>query len=426
MVTKESICEDCKCNEYITNHEEYALTLEKRMIQHFKIAAPHGVKPANKGTDPGRTDTEYSAAYVIYIAFAMDTDRLAIDNSARALYDTTSLSPDDALEKDNGHKTTKSDEIKPILITVSPRESDMYQDDASHESIQATISLPVRQQNRAANTHTESGGEPLLRDACSAHSNSTELNSKGNIQLLHAMVTQTEKSNPFSRHHDGVSCEDYEKAENNSSFQLETVHNSACGLNKELEWRKESRRSLKDHDDKILEIVKGNSNFTSTQEGAQLHSLPAYPQHSLDRNNSTIDSDNCSKIGGANVLQDPSSMNGQPNLQAFVAGNLTVSPYAYSEDLEYNPRAISPISSSVQSSTYSGDDQSNLQAFTADNLTVFPYIYIDDLVNENSLTSTTASSSVQSLTSSSGKSNLQAFTADTNLTVFPYVYIEDF
>lgn len=67
VVTIDSIPADCKDNGYITHQEEYALTLEKRLIQKFKYE--RGERLANKGTDPGKTDEVKSIGYVVYVAF---------------------------------------------------------------------------------------------------------------------------------------------------------------------------------------------------------------------------------------------------------------------------------------------------------------------------------------------------------------------
>lgn len=74
VVTEESIPESYnKSDQVITHQEEYALTLEKRLIQKFKREL-HDIRLCNEGTDPGKTDNEASIAYVIYMAFELNDE----------------------------------------------------------------------------------------------------------------------------------------------------------------------------------------------------------------------------------------------------------------------------------------------------------------------------------------------------------------
>ncbi len=77
VVTRESIPESSVRDGSIKHQEEYALLLEKRLIQEFKkdcqLRGKLGSKLANKSTDPGKTDNESFIAYAVYIAFTMDS-----------------------------------------------------------------------------------------------------------------------------------------------------------------------------------------------------------------------------------------------------------------------------------------------------------------------------------------------------------------
>ncbi len=68
VVTKKSIPLSCKCDGYITHQEEYALTLEKRLIQKFW----EDPQLANRTQEPGKTDKGSSIAYVVYMTFTID------------------------------------------------------------------------------------------------------------------------------------------------------------------------------------------------------------------------------------------------------------------------------------------------------------------------------------------------------------------
>ena len=74
VVTKDSILDDrVAADGYITNHEEYALMLEKRLIEKYReIYRP---ELWNKTTAPGKTDQKGSIGYVVYVAFALDPKR---------------------------------------------------------------------------------------------------------------------------------------------------------------------------------------------------------------------------------------------------------------------------------------------------------------------------------------------------------------
>ena len=70
VTTRDSIPKDCVKKGYITHQEEYALKLEKRLIEKYK--EDNGTpRIANKGTDPGHTDEGSSVAYVVYMAFTL-------------------------------------------------------------------------------------------------------------------------------------------------------------------------------------------------------------------------------------------------------------------------------------------------------------------------------------------------------------------
>lgn len=71
VVTAESIPTDCKEKGYITHQEEYALTLEKRLIQRYKDDEEWRDKLENKTADAGKTDGGKSIGYVIYIAIKL-------------------------------------------------------------------------------------------------------------------------------------------------------------------------------------------------------------------------------------------------------------------------------------------------------------------------------------------------------------------
>lgn len=73
VVTKDSILDDrVAADGYITNHEEYVLMLEKRLIEKYReFDCP---KLYNKTTAPGKTDEKGSIGYVVYVAFALEQD----------------------------------------------------------------------------------------------------------------------------------------------------------------------------------------------------------------------------------------------------------------------------------------------------------------------------------------------------------------
>jgi hypothetical protein len=71
IVTDVSIPEDCKQNWYLMEPEEYTLTLERRTIQYYQEIKDQRL--INEFTDPGRTDGEKSIAYIVYMAFAMES-----------------------------------------------------------------------------------------------------------------------------------------------------------------------------------------------------------------------------------------------------------------------------------------------------------------------------------------------------------------
>ena len=67
VITSKSIPENCKAAGYIIHQEEYALVLEKRLIQKYKDDPMLANKPSYR---TGNTDDEKSIGYVIYIAFS--------------------------------------------------------------------------------------------------------------------------------------------------------------------------------------------------------------------------------------------------------------------------------------------------------------------------------------------------------------------
>lgn len=68
VVTRDSIPWQCYADGYIKHQEEYALTLEKRQIQHYKVS---DARLWNKTEETGRTDQTKSIAYAIYVAFSI-------------------------------------------------------------------------------------------------------------------------------------------------------------------------------------------------------------------------------------------------------------------------------------------------------------------------------------------------------------------
>ena len=87
VITKESITEDCKECKYITHQEEYALTLERRLIQMYKLKTDKRL--ANKGIDSGKTDQHRSVGYVVYIAFELETRCIRTVSPGRGAADAT-------------------------------------------------------------------------------------------------------------------------------------------------------------------------------------------------------------------------------------------------------------------------------------------------------------------------------------------------
>ena len=76
VVTKESIHPSHLRDRTIVHQEEYALTLEKRLIQDFKKRDPSRL--ANRTQESGRTDREASIAYAVYITFTMESELVII------------------------------------------------------------------------------------------------------------------------------------------------------------------------------------------------------------------------------------------------------------------------------------------------------------------------------------------------------------
>ena len=70
VITENSIPKECAQKWYITEPEEYALTLEKRLIQYYLEREDPRLR--NTSTEPGSKDKRGSPAYVVYMAFAMD------------------------------------------------------------------------------------------------------------------------------------------------------------------------------------------------------------------------------------------------------------------------------------------------------------------------------------------------------------------
>lgn len=69
-LTDESIPQCWKTEKTIMNQEEYALTLEKRLIQEYKDKDDKRL--FNSTVEPGITDKGKSVAYVVYMAFTLD------------------------------------------------------------------------------------------------------------------------------------------------------------------------------------------------------------------------------------------------------------------------------------------------------------------------------------------------------------------
>lgn len=67
IVTRESIPVQCVRDGYIIHQEEYALTLERRLIQHYTDTDK---RLWNKTAETGKTDITKSIAYAIYVAFS--------------------------------------------------------------------------------------------------------------------------------------------------------------------------------------------------------------------------------------------------------------------------------------------------------------------------------------------------------------------
>lgn len=68
VVTEKTIPIHCKRDGYITQAEEYAYILKKRLIEWFM---PFDKTLANETTMPGKTDENKSEGYVIYIAYKL-------------------------------------------------------------------------------------------------------------------------------------------------------------------------------------------------------------------------------------------------------------------------------------------------------------------------------------------------------------------
>lgn len=75
VVTEESIPDDCMISKSITHHEEYALTLEKRLIQKYM---KRDNRLCNKSTEPGKTDKKESKGYTIYVCYVLQGKLLII------------------------------------------------------------------------------------------------------------------------------------------------------------------------------------------------------------------------------------------------------------------------------------------------------------------------------------------------------------
>jgi hypothetical protein len=69
VVTKDSIKNDCRRDGYYTHQEDYALRLEKMLIQKYERSGLWRL--SNRGTDPGGTDKTESRGYLIYICFVL-------------------------------------------------------------------------------------------------------------------------------------------------------------------------------------------------------------------------------------------------------------------------------------------------------------------------------------------------------------------
>ena len=105
VVTRDSIPQSCLDDGTIKHQEEYALLLEKRLIQKFRSNHTHCSILANTTTEPGKTDGESSIAYAVYMTFTMDTQ----SQQSNAHIDTT---PD--------HKHALSPSIHPQYSMEEP------------------------------------------------------------------------------------------------------------------------------------------------------------------------------------------------------------------------------------------------------------------------------------------------------------------
>lgn len=68
VLTEKSIPEHWKAEKFITDHEEYALILEKRLIEEWMEDS----RLANATKNPGKTSDKTHEAYAVYMAFSFN------------------------------------------------------------------------------------------------------------------------------------------------------------------------------------------------------------------------------------------------------------------------------------------------------------------------------------------------------------------
>lgn len=119
VVTKESIPNDCMTLKCITHQEEYALILEKRLIQKYKYAQKDK-RLANNSTKPGKTDGRESRGYTIYISFALQGKSAGEDGIH------TEVSQDDSemvmTDNEDGSNSNSLGNHRDIAVTLSNSE----------------------------------------------------------------------------------------------------------------------------------------------------------------------------------------------------------------------------------------------------------------------------------------------------------------
>lgn len=133
VVTDYSIPLKCKEDRYITHQEEYALTLERRLIERCQDDPRLSSKLANTTTQPGKTGdqgNQTSRVYGVYFTYTLEGEAADSDDSASedeygtdsSDSDTDDTSEDDSSKDD---EVTDSDE--------SARETDSDTDNSSED-----------------------------------------------------------------------------------------------------------------------------------------------------------------------------------------------------------------------------------------------------------------------------------------------------